>query len=178
MQRAARKLLFVLSLFLPTILMTVPSAGTAAAGNSRDFVGAVYTMTNDTSGNALILYRRTAHGLLVPGGTFSTGGLGSGDGLGNQGALALSAGNRPINSLTGLCRNRPMWPPSFVWSPLSPRTRDASLPGINPLAEKDPGQGEVHFNNFFSLSTLTFDVHVEFWVHPFPSRVYSCRKAA
>lgn len=40
------------------------------------------------------MFHRTAHGLLVPGGAFSTGGLGSGNGLGDQGALALSAGNR------------------------------------------------------------------------------------
>jgi 6-phosphogluconolactonase len=51
-------------------------------------------MTNSASGNAVIMFHRTAHGRLVPGGTFSTGGFGSGDGLGNQGALALSEGNR------------------------------------------------------------------------------------
>jgi 6-phosphogluconolactonase (cycloisomerase 2 family) len=94
MPRVARKHLFVLSLLIATILLTVPLTGTAAAGNPRDFAGAVYTMTNDASGNAVIMFRRTAHGLLVPGGTFFTEGLGSGDGLGNQGALALSTGNR------------------------------------------------------------------------------------
>jgi 6-phosphogluconolactonase (cycloisomerase 2 family) len=51
-------------------------------------------MTNDPSGNALIVFHRTAHGRLVPGGTYPTEGLGSGDGLGNQGALALGAGDR------------------------------------------------------------------------------------
>jgi len=94
MPRVARKLHFVLSMLIVTILMTVPLAGTAAAVSPRDFVGAVYTMSNSASGNAVIMFHRTAHGHLVSGGTFSTEGLGSGDGLGNQGALALSAGNR------------------------------------------------------------------------------------
>lgn len=94
MSRVAKKHLIVLSLSIVTILMTISLAGTAAAGNPRDFSGSVYTMTNSASGNAVIMFHRSAHGLLVPGGTFPTGGLGSGDGLGNQGALALSAGNR------------------------------------------------------------------------------------
>lgn len=94
MPRVAKKLLVVLSLLVATILTTVLLAGTAEAGNPRDYVGAVYTMTNNASGNAVIMFHRTAHGFLVPGDTFSTGGLGSGNGLGNQGAIALSAGNR------------------------------------------------------------------------------------
>jgi len=94
MPRVANQLLVVLSLILATILLTVPMAGTADAGNHRDFAGAVYTMTNDVSGNAVIMFRRTERGHLVRGGTFPTEGLGSGDGLGNQGALALDAENR------------------------------------------------------------------------------------
>ena len=94
MSRVTRKILFVLSVVVATILLTVPMAGIAEAGNPRDYVGAVYTMTNDASGNAVIMFHRTADGLLLPGGIFSTGGMGSGDGLGNQGALALAAGNR------------------------------------------------------------------------------------
>lgn len=89
-----KEILIVLSVVIATILFAVPLAGTAAAGNPRDYVGAVYTMTDDDTGNEVIMFHRTAHGLLVPGGAFSTGGLGSGNGLGNQGALALSAGNR------------------------------------------------------------------------------------
>ena len=88
------EILIVLSVVIATILFAVPLAGTAAAGNPRDYVGAVYTMTNDDTRNEVIMSHRTAHGLLVPGGAFSTGGPGSGNGLGDQGALALSAGNR------------------------------------------------------------------------------------
>jgi 6-phosphogluconolactonase len=94
MSRGTGKHLFVLSLLIATILLTVTIAGTAEASNPRNYVGAVYTMTNAASGNAVIMFHRTARGLLVPVGAFSTEGLGSGDGLGNQGALALSEGNR------------------------------------------------------------------------------------
>ncbi len=49
----------------------------------------VYTMSNETSGNAVLTFRQ--HGdTLVPAGSFPTGGKGSGGGLGNQGALAFS----------------------------------------------------------------------------------------
>lgn len=49
----------------------------------------VYTMSNEANGNAVLAFIQ--HGdQLVPAGTFPTGGKGSGGGLGNQGALALS----------------------------------------------------------------------------------------
>ena len=49
----------------------------------------VYTMSNNSEANTVLVYRQ--HGdQLVSAGTFPTGGKGSGDGLGNQGALALS----------------------------------------------------------------------------------------
>ena len=49
----------------------------------------VYTMSNETDGNAVLAFRQ--HGdTLVPAGSFPTGGKGSGGGLGNQGALAFS----------------------------------------------------------------------------------------
>lgn len=51
--------------------------------------GALYTASNDPAGNEVIAYRR-ALGLLVPQGSFATGGTGTGMGLGNQGALAIS----------------------------------------------------------------------------------------
>ena len=64
MPRVAKQLLVVPSLMLATILLTVPRVGTADAGNHRDFAGAVYTMTNDASGNAVIMFRRTERGLV------------------------------------------------------------------------------------------------------------------
>jgi 6-phosphogluconolactonase len=73
-------------------------SATAIVGNS-DKSGAVYVSTNETTGNAVLVFNRSVDGTLTPGGRFSTGGLGTGGrepdfGLGNAGALALSQNNR------------------------------------------------------------------------------------
>jgi 6-phosphogluconolactonase (cycloisomerase 2 family) len=52
--------------------------------------GTVYTMTNAVSGNQVLVFDRRSDGSLSPRRSFATGGTGSGGGLGNQGALALS----------------------------------------------------------------------------------------
>lgn len=65
-----------------------------AGDDGSDIVGAVYTMSNSTSGNAILQFNRAADGTLTPAGSYPTGGVGSGDGLGNQGALILSQDNR------------------------------------------------------------------------------------
>jgi len=56
--------------------------------------GAVYTLNNSSSGNAVLVFSRSADGEISSVGTFSTGGTGTGKGLGNQGALAIDAGDR------------------------------------------------------------------------------------
>jgi 6-phosphogluconolactonase (cycloisomerase 2 family) len=58
------------------------------------FAGAVYTMTNAPGQNQVLVFHRNADGSLVAAGAFSTGGAGTGAGLGNQGGLALSRNNR------------------------------------------------------------------------------------
>lgn len=58
-----------------------------------DAPGAVYTMTNAPP-NAVMVYSRSAAGTLTPAGPFATGGIGTGTGLGNQGAVVLSRNNR------------------------------------------------------------------------------------
>jgi 6-phosphogluconolactonase len=62
----------------------------AAAGDS----GAVYTLTNNAAGNAVAIFNRAADGTLTPAGSVPTGGLGTGAGLGSQGALTLSANHQ------------------------------------------------------------------------------------
>lgn len=57
----------------------------AAAGRS-----AVYTESNSASGNRVLAFDRAGNGSLRPDGSFSTGGVGTGSGLGSQGALALT----------------------------------------------------------------------------------------
>ena len=51
---------------------------------------AVYTITNQVSGNAVAVFTRAADGTLTPAGTVPTGGTGTGTGLGSQGAVVLS----------------------------------------------------------------------------------------
>jgi 6-phosphogluconolactonase (cycloisomerase 2 family) len=54
--------------------------------------GAVYTLTNSPAGNAVQSFHRAGDGTLTPAGEFATGGVGTGAGLGNQGALVLDDG--------------------------------------------------------------------------------------
>lgn len=56
--------------------------------------GAVYTISNDPTSNAVLVFDRASDGSLVAAGSVATGGLGSGDGLGSQGALVLSDDRR------------------------------------------------------------------------------------
>ncbi len=52
--------------------------------------GAVYTLSNDAAANEVIVFRRAADGSLQRAASHATGGKGSGDGLGSQGALVLT----------------------------------------------------------------------------------------
>jgi 6-phosphogluconolactonase len=65
---------------------------TAVAGGRA--IGAVYTMTNAFEGNEVLVFERDRHGELTPAGAFDTEGLGTGTGLGNQGAVILDPANR------------------------------------------------------------------------------------
>jgi len=51
---------------------------------------AVYTLSNSAAGNEVLVFSRGRHGSLSPVGSFPTGGLGTGAGLGSQGAVVLS----------------------------------------------------------------------------------------
>lgn len=65
--------------------LAVVAGPAAAAGKS-----AVYTSSNSASGNRVLKFDRTGDGELTPSGSFSTGGTGTGSGLGSQDALALT----------------------------------------------------------------------------------------
>jgi len=68
--------------------------GPMLSASGGGMAGNVYTMTNASSGNAVLAYDRAADGTLAPAGSFSTGGNGSGGGLGNQGGLVISGNGR------------------------------------------------------------------------------------
>jgi 6-phosphogluconolactonase (cycloisomerase 2 family) len=72
-----------------TLVLVAPSARA-----KNGVIGAVYTMTNDLAGNAVLQYNQLADGSLRYGGSYDTGGLGSGDGLGNQGGVVISDNGR------------------------------------------------------------------------------------
>ncbi|HEX5689870.1 MAG TPA: beta-propeller fold lactonase family protein, partial [Roseiflexaceae bacterium] len=71
-------------------LLLVGGAWGGTANAASNVVGAVYVLTNAANGNAVAVYTRSADGALTPAGTVATGGLGTGAGLGSQGAVVLS----------------------------------------------------------------------------------------
>ena len=82
-------------LFLAAVVLlslTAGFAGSAAAASEEAF-GAVYTLTNATSGNEVLVYNRSSDGSIAFQGAYATGGLGSGAGLGSQTAVILSKNN-------------------------------------------------------------------------------------
>lgn len=54
--------------------------------------GFVYTLSNQTSGNRVMVYSRAGDGSLTFDASYSSGGNGTGGGLGNQGAVIISNG--------------------------------------------------------------------------------------
>jgi 6-phosphogluconolactonase len=77
-----RKLATVVALAVGALLATASPA--MARGG-----GTVYTLTNASSGNAVAIFDRAQDGSLAAEGAVPTGGLGTGAGLGSQGALVL-----------------------------------------------------------------------------------------
>ncbi len=76
----------VLGAVLAAAVLAAAAAPAMASGN------AVYTSTNTAAGNEVLAFDRAGDGSLTVGGSFVTGGNGTGAGLGSQGALALVKG--------------------------------------------------------------------------------------
>ena len=74
------------------VLSAVAWGGVAVAAPGA--IGAVYVLTNATSGNAVAVWNRAADGTLTAAGSYVTGGQGNGGGLGSQGAIILSQDNQ------------------------------------------------------------------------------------
>jgi 6-phosphogluconolactonase len=76
------------------------------SSQQKGIAGYVYTLSNQTSGNSVLVYARSAGGTLSYSTSYSTGGAGTGAGLGSQGAvvlsgdllLAVNAGSNSISS--------------------------------------------------------------------------------
>lgn len=97
-RRSARVWIILLSTFLLSALLVAGAAAqgeSSAAGNAAVLKpGTVFVMTNDAAGNAVQTYARAADGTLSPADSYPTGGLGTGSGLGSQGALITSNDGR------------------------------------------------------------------------------------
>jgi 6-phosphogluconolactonase (cycloisomerase 2 family) len=74
------------------LAFVLASLGGGAADAMAHSAGAVYTLTNSPSGNAVTTFHRAGDGSLSAAGDFATGGTGTGGGLGNQGAVTLTGG--------------------------------------------------------------------------------------
>ncbi len=59
-------------------------------GGKSNSVGKVFTLSNNAAANQVMVYNRGVNGMLSFSAAFNTGGSGTGGGLGNQGAIALS----------------------------------------------------------------------------------------
>ncbi len=71
---------------------TEATASRGSHGNQHENgPGHVYTLSNQTDGNKVLVYRRAANGTLSWKASYFTGGNGSGGGLGNQGALVTGS---------------------------------------------------------------------------------------
>lgn len=70
------------------VCAVVPLLGAATAASAAS--GQVFVQSNDALGNTITVFDRAADGALTLAGDVATGGLGTGLGLGDQGALALT----------------------------------------------------------------------------------------
>jgi len=82
--------LFLSAAFLLTVVAGFVSP--VAAGSNDN--GSIYTLSNAAAGNAVLAYTRARNGKLSFKAQYSTGGLGTGAGLGSQGSLVLTDDNR------------------------------------------------------------------------------------
>lgn len=65
-----------------------------AAAHDDDDDGAVFALTNATTGNAVVMYSRARDGALKQAGMYGAGGLGNGTGISSQGAVIVSDDRR------------------------------------------------------------------------------------
>jgi 6-phosphogluconolactonase len=84
-------LLSLVSLASPLARGAQPPDDDRWSGGGR---GAVFTLTNSPSGNAVVAYRRAANGALQVAGSFATGGVGTGAGLFSQDAIVVTDDRR------------------------------------------------------------------------------------
>ena len=80
-------------LLTAVFLLSLLAGFTSPAAAASDGFGALYTSTNSSSGNEVLVFNRAVDGSLSLQGSYSTGGLGSGVSLGSQSSVILSQNN-------------------------------------------------------------------------------------
>jgi len=86
-----KKAVMLAALAAAFVAFAAPAAS-AAQGDTAN--GALYTITNATTGNGVAYFSRDADGALSLVATYATGGNGTGANLGSQGAVALSGNGK------------------------------------------------------------------------------------
>lgn len=76
-----------------TLLITFAALASSIVSANGNNTGTVYTETNNASANTILTFNRKADGTLQQGDSYATGGVGTGSGLGNQGALSIDGSN-------------------------------------------------------------------------------------
>jgi 6-phosphogluconolactonase len=88
-RRAAVLATVVLPAAAGALSLASPAVAAAAPGS-------VFVLSNQASGNAVLSFARAADGTLEPSGSVPTGGLGTGGGLGSQGAVVIDGSGRHL----------------------------------------------------------------------------------
>lgn len=86
-----------IALSAAAVVSTVTSlAATPGAEAQAAPAGAVYVLSNQTTGNAVIAYDRAADGTLTPAGSYPTGGTGTAAGLGSQNGVIVDRAGKHV----------------------------------------------------------------------------------
>ncbi len=102
----------------------------AAARGDRP-VGQVFALDNNAARNQVVTFDRFADGRLQSARTFATGGRGSGGGLGNQGALALSDSGNWLLAVNPGSNSVSVF---YVFNGYLLRTHDIGSGGVRPVS--------------------------------------------
>jgi 6-phosphogluconolactonase (cycloisomerase 2 family) len=79
-----------------SVLALAAIAALTAPVRAEGTAGAVYVASNGTTANSILVFDRSADGVLAFAGEVPTGGVGTGAGLGNQGGLVLDPSGRRL----------------------------------------------------------------------------------
>lgn len=159
-----KRMLFVLTMLAIAAVgaASVSAQTSVQSGRRFAFPGAVYTMSNATTGNEIIVFDRLSDGRLVSAGSVPTGGTGTGGGLGNQGALTLTRSERWLLAVNA---------GSDTVSVLEVRQRGLRLRDVEPSGGVQPvsvteHRGLVHVLNAGSDSISGFVLGRHGRLHP------------